>query len=641
MPGVGVRERGDQFRRLARSAVHDLFDQRRPFGRLALTHVLMTAGDTMFAVSLAGSLFFSISPKAAQDKVLLYLVLTMAPFAVVAPLLGPVIDRSRGARRAMVVISALGRCALCPFLAHDIHSLLLFPEAFTMLVLSKVYLVTKGALVPEMASLGMLDPSGATSGAPSAGAGAPPGDPPDLAGLNARLGLLASLAGFVFALPAIGALKLGGPALVLWLALGVFAAAAVAGMRLPVRGRELRRIPPVLPVPPVRPAPAPTGDPAPGRFRPTGTPDVAPPAPPPVPATAPAPTGGVTFGRAAAVARGLSADLAEDEWVQDGADLEVYRPIAHGEVLSPSWPCRCSRRCGISDLSLGLRPAPPDAPTWWFGLLLGGDRPAPSSGCCWSPGSAGSSPSSRSWSVALWLVAAAAALGALVGSKEIQVVLAFAIGVAGAVAKPSFDALVQRYVRRVQPGPGVRPLRDPVPAGLGARRPSPGGADPADPRRRRGHGGDGGRRGRLLHDRAAGPAATTHRPRPTPARRTGPAGVTERARRNRLAQTLLEPVDLGGQLGGQFVAEGGEVLPDEGNLGPPLVRVHRQQLGHVLVGHGQPVGVDGPGGGDVADGRVHGVAPAAHPLEDPLEHTGVLAVPGPQPAAVGRPCGTS
>ena len=30
------------------------------------------------------------------------------PFAVVAPALGPLIDRSRGARRAMVVTSALG-----------------------------------------------------------------------------------------------------------------------------------------------------------------------------------------------------------------------------------------------------------------------------------------------------------------------------------------------------------------------------------------------------------------------------------------------------------------------------------------------------------------------------------------------------
>src|SRR3984893_16344615 len=154
---VGVRERSDQFRRLARSALSDLFDQRRPFGRLALTHVLMTAGDTLFAVSLAGSLFFSISPTAAKDKVLLYLLLTMGPFAVVAPALGPVIDRSRGARRGLVVASALGRAVLCACRARDMRSRLLFTEAFAMLVVCKVYLVTKGALVPEMAALGMLD----------------------------------------------------------------------------------------------------------------------------------------------------------------------------------------------------------------------------------------------------------------------------------------------------------------------------------------------------------------------------------------------------------------------------------------------------------------------------------------------------
>ena len=222
-----------------------------PFGRLALTHVLMTAGDTMFAVSLAGSLFFSISPTAAKDKVLLYLLLTMGPFAVVAPALGPVVDRSRGARRATVVASALGRAVLCPFLARDIHSLLLFPEAFAMLVLSKVYLVTKGALVPEMAALGMLDeandprsaaaetgdgpvgprpsrlPTAAVTAGPVPPARATPpygtplvrvDDPvtgdatvePDLATLNARLGLLASFSGFAFALPAVAILKLGG-----------------------------------------------------------------------------------------------------------------------------------------------------------------------------------------------------------------------------------------------------------------------------------------------------------------------------------------------------------------------------------------------------------------------------------------------
>jgi len=260
----------------------------------------MTAGDTMFAVSLAGSLFFSISPTAAKDKVILYLLLTMGPFAVVAPALGPIIDRSRGARRAMVVASAVGRAALCPFLARDIHSLLLFPEAFAMLVLSKVYLVTKGALVPEMAALGMLDgaatgppvggtdadsatdPWGTTAGpgppgapgppdalvARGAGAGAGAGGPedpshpslrhaghsaiddpgtgtetvePDLATLNARLGLLASLSALVFAVPAVGLLKTRWSIQRHLVSIGVFAAAAAAGARLPVTSPAGRR----------------------------------------------------------------------------------------------------------------------------------------------------------------------------------------------------------------------------------------------------------------------------------------------------------------------------------------------------------------------------------------------------------------
>jgi hypothetical protein len=42
-----------------------------PFKRLARTHAFMTAGDVAMVVSLAGSLFFSISPDAARSKVLL------------------------------------------------------------------------------------------------------------------------------------------------------------------------------------------------------------------------------------------------------------------------------------------------------------------------------------------------------------------------------------------------------------------------------------------------------------------------------------------------------------------------------------------------------------------------------------------
>jgi len=432
---MGVRERGDQFRRLVRSAVDDLFDQRSPFGRLALTHVLMTAGDTLFAVSLAGSLFFSISPTAAKDKVLLYLLLTMGPFAVVAPALGPLIDRSRGARRAMVVTSALGRAALCPFVARDIHSLLLFPEAFLMLVLSKVYLVTKGALVPEMAALEMVD---AATGPGSIGPewvdatgdgpphptppyGTPPtihvDDPdtgedvvePDLATLNARLGLLASLSGFVFALPAIAILKLAGAPSVLWSCAAVFLAAVVAGMRLPVRklaraARDARR-----------------GRPSSSR-------------------------------REVTPAMELAPDV-DDWWSEEQRDLAAFRPIAGTQVILALTPMSVLK--GLLGFltflfAFGLRRE--GAATWWFGLLIGALTLGAVIGVLLVGRIRRVLSEQQMLAASLWLVAAIGLLGWIFPHQALQAVVAVAVGAAGAVAKPSFDALVQRHVRESDQG---------------------------------------------------------------------------------------------------------------------------------------------------------------------------------------------
>ena len=162
-----------------------------PFGRLALTHLLMITGDAFMTVALAGSLFFSISPSAAAGKVALYLGLSVAPFAVVAPALGPLLDRSRGARRAMVMISGAARVVLCLLMARDLHSLLLFPEAFLVLVASKLYLVGKAALVPATVGSG-----------------------PELLRANSRLALIAGLGGLVGGIPAAIILKipfLGAP----------------------------------------------------------------------------------------------------------------------------------------------------------------------------------------------------------------------------------------------------------------------------------------------------------------------------------------------------------------------------------------------------------------------------------------------
>jgi hypothetical protein len=450
---VGVqelRERGDQFRRLARSAITDLFDQRRPFGRLALAHVLMTAGDTMFAVSLAGSLFFSISPTEAKDKVLLYLLLTMGPFAVVAPALGPVIDRSRGARRAMVVASALGRAVLCPFLARDIHSLLLFPEAFAMLVLSKVYLVTKGALVPEMAAMGLLDDeadeatasdpasstnSGIVATAPISEVRGPPPTPPygtpvvhvddqatgvdttepDLATLNARLGLLASLSAVVFALPAVAILKLGGSSSVVWADLAVFAAATAAGARLPVPGRRRFER---------------------GIRSPLGA-EASRSAPEPSPSAVPI----------------VQAPDFDEAWVGDEEDLAAFRPIADTEVLLALMPMSVLKALvGFLTFLVAFALRRDGAATWWFGFILGGLTAGALIGVLLVGRARRVLTEQQMLIGTLWLVAVVAGLGALYPARWFVAVVALAVGVASAMAKPSFDALVQRHVSEANQG---------------------------------------------------------------------------------------------------------------------------------------------------------------------------------------------
>jgi len=108
------------------------------------------AGDAFVTVSLAGSLFFDVGVGAARPKVLLYLLLTMAPFAVVAPVLGPFLDRTRGGRRLMVAGAMAGRAVLCILMANKIDSPLLYPLAFGALVLSKGQSVAKSALVPAV-----------------------------------------------------------------------------------------------------------------------------------------------------------------------------------------------------------------------------------------------------------------------------------------------------------------------------------------------------------------------------------------------------------------------------------------------------------------------------------------------------------
>ena len=191
----------------------------------------MMAGDTLVTVSLAGSLFFSVSPTEAKGKVLLYLLLTIAPFAVVSPMLGPLIDRSANGRRILVALSAGVRAVLCWLMAEHLNSLWLFPLAFLLLVSSKLYVVTRGALVPEMARTDQFREHGDRVG----DAGWPNekvDEEKGFAGFNAQLTLLGTVVGLVAGSLGAGILKGIGATSVLVVASIVYIAATVASLRL-------------------------------------------------------------------------------------------------------------------------------------------------------------------------------------------------------------------------------------------------------------------------------------------------------------------------------------------------------------------------------------------------------------------------
>ncbi len=188
----------------------------------------MMAGDTMVTISLAGSLFFSVTPTEAKGKVLAYLLLTIAPFAVVSPLLGPLIDRSSNGRRYIVAFSALSRVVLCYLMSRSLKSVLLYPEAFLVLISSKLYVVTRGALVPEMARADWSNSALDSAGWPAHDQAGEKG----FAGFNAQLTLLGTVVGIFGGFIGVGILKSIGAPSVLITASILFLVATVAGLRL-------------------------------------------------------------------------------------------------------------------------------------------------------------------------------------------------------------------------------------------------------------------------------------------------------------------------------------------------------------------------------------------------------------------------
>lgn len=181
--------------------------------RLIGLHAINAAGDAAVAISLAGTLFFQVPTGEARGQVALFLGLTMLPFAIVAPLIGPILDRFAHGRRWAIGTTMAVRAFLSWVLAGAVvtDSRWLFPAALGVLVASKAYAVTRAAAVPR------LRPESLT-----------------LVKANARISL-AGVIGAAISAPLAGLASLVGPEWSLRYAFALFVVATILAIRLPAR----------------------------------------------------------------------------------------------------------------------------------------------------------------------------------------------------------------------------------------------------------------------------------------------------------------------------------------------------------------------------------------------------------------------
>ncbi|MFF3503663.1 MFS transporter [Streptomyces sp. NPDC003247] len=121
-------------------------------GKLIELHGVNGAGDVMITVALASTVFFSVPTNEARGRVALYLAITMAPFTVLAPVIGPLLDRLPHGRRAAMAGAMAARALLALVLSGAVvtGSLEMYPAALGVLVASKAYGVVRSAVVPRL-----------------------------------------------------------------------------------------------------------------------------------------------------------------------------------------------------------------------------------------------------------------------------------------------------------------------------------------------------------------------------------------------------------------------------------------------------------------------------------------------------------
>jgi MFS family permease len=120
--------------------------------KLIELHAVNSAGDMMVTVALASTIFFSVPTGEARGRVALYLLITMAPFVLLAPVIGPLLDRLPSGRRSAMAMSMLARAAIAWMMTSSVTggALTIYPEALGVLVASKAYGVVRSVVVPRL-----------------------------------------------------------------------------------------------------------------------------------------------------------------------------------------------------------------------------------------------------------------------------------------------------------------------------------------------------------------------------------------------------------------------------------------------------------------------------------------------------------
>ena len=204
---------------------------RTGLGTLIEMTAVSGAADAFVTVALAGTIFFSTSVDQARGRVVLFLIITMAPFAVLAPFIGPALDRIQQGRRFVLAGTMLTRGLLCYAMSANVaSSVTLLPAAFGILVLQKAGGVVKASVTPR------LLPANLT-----------------LVTANARSGLISIAVSTAAAGLAAGVQYGGGAAWTLRVGTLIYLAAMVIAFRLPEQIDVPAAVPAPVPVPPTRP----------------------------------------------------------------------------------------------------------------------------------------------------------------------------------------------------------------------------------------------------------------------------------------------------------------------------------------------------------------------------------------------------